>query len=82
MLQSQGGLHCVGSTILMRLVGLEGPVLVKAELKGATLDLAEVEMPSGLSDISETEELLLVSEYKQWVVLVTDTKLKLLSSDL
>lgn len=39
-------------------------------------------MPQGLSDISEFEEVLMVTQYQQWVVVVTDSQLKLLSEDL
>ena len=77
--QSQGGLHCIGDKLLIRLAGFESPILAKAEMNGCVLAINEVELPTVLNDIAADEEILLVKESLDQTVIVTDEKIMLVS---
>ena len=73
--------------ILMKLYGFETMVLAKVQMisdrtkKG--IKVVEMENPVGLSDISSAEEILMLKHNAETdtVVIVTNARIKLVSSD-
>ena len=63
---SQGGLGCAGEKVFIRVLGYPEIIVVKVQLQGqeepSSLSVNSMETPASLTDISESEDIYLITE--------------------
>lgn len=91
-IRSEGGLHCVGDKMFLRVYGFPQILVAKVGITGGQgnrgLQVSEVDAAKALQDVEEAEEILMMKEIRMssgqqpGILIVTDQRIRVMADDL